>query len=162
MGKGECWCSVKRTDVFEQFKYRYDAAENANQLLQIVQDGHMLADHSYDHMGHNSDGPRNAYMDVNNDLAYFGDANSNPVLDLLIRAGATDEVLDYVNYTMSTYVRMPYSNNWRVATAANDRPIVANCPGCTVPHASGHNAMVIADTLFEVTAVTNLEMSQAL
>ena len=78
---------------------------------------------------------------------YFGDKNSNPVLDLLAQAGANAEILDYVNYTMATYVRMPYSNNWRVNTLRSERSLVANCPGCTVGSNSGRNAMQIADIL---------------
>ncbi len=41
---------------------------NAYSLSRIVQEGHVLADHSYDHMFHNSRGPQNAYQDVENDL----------------------------------------------------------------------------------------------
>lgn len=44
------------------------AGTNAQNLVRIVSEGHMVADHSFDHMFHNSHGPRNAYMDVNNDL----------------------------------------------------------------------------------------------
>ena len=44
------------------------AAINAENLVRIVSEGHMLGDHSFDHMFHNSHGPRNAYMDINNDI----------------------------------------------------------------------------------------------
>ena len=38
-------------------------------LLKVVDDGHILADHSFDHMSHNSiDSPRNAYMNVEQDM----------------------------------------------------------------------------------------------
>lgn len=51
---------------------------------------------------------------------------------VLERAGFTDEYLNYVNYTMSTYVRMPYSNNWRAQTKKG-RSIRHDCPQCTTP-----------------------------
>lgn len=44
------------------------AAKAANLLVRIVSEGHMLADHSYDHMFHNSHGPNNAYNDVESDI----------------------------------------------------------------------------------------------
>ena len=47
----------------------------------------MLADHSYDHMQHNSDNsPRNAYKDVEEDMKYFGVMNTYPILDILWKA----------------------------------------------------------------------------
>ena len=47
-------------------------ADNANNLVRIVEEGHMLADHTYDHMKHNNGdaGPRDAYKDIENDLRY--------------------------------------------------------------------------------------------
>ncbi len=119
---------------------------NARSLLRIVSEGHVLADHSYDHMFHNSDGPKNAYMDVQNDLAYFGRGNSDPVLSILVSAGARDDILAYVNYTMSYFVRMPYTNNWRV-TSRTGRSIKHDCFPCTIPARSGSNGIEIANIL---------------
>lgn len=45
-----------------------EVLENANNLVRIVAEGHMVADHSYDHMKHNSDGPKDAYQDISNDI----------------------------------------------------------------------------------------------
>ncbi len=69
---------------------------NAAALIRTVRDGHVLADHSYDHMFHNSQGPQDAYRDVENDLAYFGRYNSDPV-ERLIRETAEegDQFADY-------------------------------------------------------------------
>ena len=66
-------------------------------------------------------GPKNVYLDVENDLRYFGRGNAGPVLDILSRAKFDREMINYVNYTMNSFVRMPYSNNWRVRTAAGRR-----------------------------------------
>ena len=45
------------------------AEASQKSLLKVVDDGHILADHSFDHMSHNSkDSPRNAYMNVEQDM----------------------------------------------------------------------------------------------
>ena len=45
-----------------------------------MDDGHVLGDHSFNHMAHNSkDSPVNAYANVDRDLKYFGASNINPV-----------------------------------------------------------------------------------
>ncbi len=69
---------------------------NAAALIRTVRDGHVLADHSYDHMFHNSQGPQDAYRDVENDLAYFGRYNSDPVERLIRETAAEgDQFADY-------------------------------------------------------------------
>ena len=123
-------------------------AINANNLLRIVSEGHVLADHSYDHMYHNDQGsgPKNVYLDVENDLRYFGRGNAGPALDILSRAKFGREMIDYVNYTMNTFVRMPYSDNWRVRLAEGRR-ITHDCYDCTVPGESISNGLKIANAL---------------
>ena len=121
-------------------------AVNANQLIRILEEGHILADHSYDHMKHNSNGPQNAYTDIPNDIQYFGPMNSHPALTLLRQSGFDEESLHFANYTLSTIVRMPYSNNWRVHEKT--KYVRHDCPGCTVPAgSSGAIGMRIADLL---------------
>ena len=45
----------------------------------ICSDNHIIADHSYDHMYHNSfNTPNNAYMNVQDDSKYFGVMNIYP------------------------------------------------------------------------------------
>ena len=45
------------------------ALDNQRSLLKVVNGGYVLADHSFDHMSHNSeDSPRNAYTDVEQDM----------------------------------------------------------------------------------------------
>ena len=58
---------------------------------------------------------------MENDLRYFGKGNAEPVLSILSKAGISDKMLNYVNYTMNTFVRMPYTNNWRVRTQEGRR-----------------------------------------
>ncbi len=53
-------------------------------LLRVVDSGHTLADHSFNHMSHNNENsPVNAYMNVDRDLNYFGASNINPVLVII-------------------------------------------------------------------------------
>ncbi|TRY63248.1 hypothetical protein TCAL_05770 [Tigriopus californicus] len=120
--------------------------ENANNLVRIVAEGHMVADHSYDHMKHNSDGPKDAYQDISNDISYFGPRNAAPALYLLKKAGFEEATINFVNYTLNYFVRMPYSNNWRVGLD-NGRAISADCLECTVPASSSRKAVKIADVL---------------
>merc|ERR1711974_135364 len=118
------------------------AERNAHSLLSIIQSGHVLADHSYDHMSHNSrDSPRNAYQNVNRDLTYFGESNISPVLDLMWSAGAKEPDLGAVNATMSKLVRMPYTNAWRIGRLHHD------CFPCTVPASSGQKGIEISNRL---------------
>ena len=50
----------------------------------ICSDNHIIADHSYDHMYHNSfNTPNNAYMNVQDDVKYFGIMNIYPGRALL-------------------------------------------------------------------------------
>ena len=71
---------------------------------------------------------------------YFGNMNSEPVLDLLWSNGRR-EVMNYVNYTLSSLVRMPYTNNWRVPYLG----ISHDCSRCTVPAASGQRGIEITN-----------------
>jgi len=122
-------------------KDEHKTARNKNLLLAAIVDNHIIADHSYDHMYHNSfNTPNNAYKSVQDDSKYFGVMNIYPVLDLLWK----HDLKDYIartNYTMSSIVRMPYTNNWRVGEIKRD------CVRCTVPNTSGQNGVEIANVL---------------
>ncbi len=122
---------------------------NAEYLARIVAEGHVLADHSYDHMFHNSRGPQGAYQDVENDLRYFGRANSDPAVSALSALGASDAAVAYSGWTMDAMVRMPYSNNWRLyllsPRSREPRTMRHDCAECTVPAKSGRNGIAIAD-----------------
>merc|ERR1712112_701422 len=109
-------------------------------ILRIVQEGHTLADHSYDHLKHNNYDNQQNYKNLYTDLDYFGEKNSKPVLDILRKSSAS-HAADYVKYTMNTFVRLPYTNAWRVNN------IKADCPSCTVPASSGQIAIQVGDSL---------------
>ena len=87
-------------------------------------------------------------------MAYFGQGNSYPALEVLYNAGFDDETLNWVNRTMAGLVRMPYSNNWRVEMPGvleertrRPRRIEHDCPGCTTPARSGRLGRAIADVV---------------
>ena len=50
------------------------AARNKESLIRMVREGHVIGDHSYDHMIHNTivDTPRNAYVGLDSDITWFG------------------------------------------------------------------------------------------
>merc|ERR1712112_348677 len=109
-------------------------------ILRTVQEGHTLADHSYDHLKHNNYDNQQNYKNLYTDLGYFGEKNSKPLLDILRKSSAS-HATDYVKYTMNTSVRLPYTNAWRVNN------IKADCPSCTAPASSGQIAIQVSDSL---------------
>jgi len=115
-----------------------DVSENL--ILRTVQEGHTLADHSYDHMKHNNYDYQQNYKSLHNDLSYFGERNSRPVLDILSKS-TVPHAVNFVNYTMNTFARLPYTNAWRVEY------IKADCPSCTVPASSGQIGIQVGDAL---------------
>ena len=57
-------------------------------VVRMVREGHMIADHSYNHMGHNSPGTSyQAYQNPLEDMTWFGQKNSKPVADMLRQSG---------------------------------------------------------------------------
>ena len=81
-------------------------------LRRIVAEGHVLGNHSYDHMGHNR--PKGvyaitasqAYRDVETDLPYFVPDNVKPVNDTL------GPLATRPNNQISKLARLPFSNVW--------------------------------------------------
>ncbi len=68
-------------------------SENIDLVLRMVKEDHVVGDHSYDHMFHNSrNSPRNAYVDVGEDIKYFGLMNIYPVLDVLWKGGRKRDI----------------------------------------------------------------------
>ena len=65
-------CPLIHSDLFSDNMYDPKTAKaeaSQRSLLKIVDGGHVLADHSFDHMNHNSkDSPRNAYTNVEQDM----------------------------------------------------------------------------------------------
>lgn len=89
---------------------REDRAREA--LRRIVAEGHVLGNHSYDHMAHNRPpgvyaiGAAKAYRDVETDLPYFLAMNIEPINAAL---GASAR---HANNQITRLARLPYANVW--------------------------------------------------
>jgi len=120
-------------------------ARNKHSLVRIVSEGHVVGDHSYDHMVHNTinDSPRNAYKGLDSDILWFGQRSIDPATLALKEQGFKKDAVDFVTNTMWNNIRLPFSNNWRVG------PVSADCYPCTVPASSGSNGVELAKALFE-------------
>lgn len=87
-----------------------DRAQEA--LRRIVAEGHVLGNHSHDHMGHNrpvgvySITASQAYQNVETDLSYFVPANITPV-NMALGPLATRP-----NNQIGVIARLPFSNVW--------------------------------------------------
>ena len=101
-------------------------------LERTLADGHLVGNHSWDHMLHNCcDGDEcgavacnrikawniDSYRDLDSDLASFLPGNLAPVREQLSRAWENDH--------LDTMARLPYTNAWRAAGLDVD------CPCCT-------------------------------
>lgn len=90
-----------------------DRAQEA--LRRIITEGHLLGNHSHDHMGHNrppgvySIGAAEAFRDVETDLPYFLPANITPV------NAALGPLATRPNNRIATLARLPYANVWMFA-----------------------------------------------
>ena len=78
-------------------------ARNKESLVRMVTEGHVVGDHSYDHMAHNTinDSPRwsqpallsysnigrNAYVGLDSDITWFGQRSIDPATITLKEAG---------------------------------------------------------------------------
>ena len=54
-------------------------------ILREIAEGHIIADHSYDHMSHNNANGEGFYQNVTVDASYFGTVSFTPILSLLQR-----------------------------------------------------------------------------
>ena len=66
--------------------------------------------------------------------------NAEPVMKLLWLNGSVDN-MGFINATINSNVRMPYTNNWRIPSMR----IRSNCFGCTIPASSGQKGIKIAN-----------------
>ncbi len=117
---------IKATFFINAFHMYGEGDENEQHsqlaLAKLLNSGHLLANHSYDHMLHNcTDGERSgavycnevglwpvkSYQDVSIDYDYF-ELNTQKVLALLPNAES------FPNFKMRTMARLPYTNAWRV------------------------------------------------
>jgi len=117
--------------------------KNKESLVRMVTEGHLVGDHSYDHMSHNTigDTPRNAYVGVDDDINWFGQKNIDPATLTLKEAGYKEDLINFVTNSMWNNIRLPFSNNWRVGNIAHD------CYPCTVPASSGNAGVELAKAL---------------
>ena len=62
-----------------------------------VTEGHVIGDHSYDHMAHNTigDTPRNAYVGLDSDITWFGQKSIDPATLTLKEAGAVEWLCEH-------------------------------------------------------------------
>lgn len=92
-------------------------------LKQILHEGHLVANHSYDHMLHNcTDGTRSGAAYCNEvgkwPVKAFGDPMKEIVYFPMNREkleAKLPEAVEYKNYQMDKIYRMPYTNSWRVS-----------------------------------------------
>ena len=66
--------------------------------------------------------------------------NAKPVLKLLWSSGRIDK-MSFVNQTINSHVRMPYTNSWRIPSME----ISHDCFGCTIPASSGQKGIEISN-----------------
>eukprot|EP00095_Tigriopus_kingsejongensis_P009345 maker-scaffold362_size196086-snap-gene-0.26 protein:Tk09345 transcript:maker-scaffold362_size196086-snap-gene-0.26-mRNA-1 annotation:"polysaccharide deacetylase" len=115
------------------------AEESLKYMEQVVAEGHVLGDHTYDHLGHNQ---QYSYLSLD-DLAYFGEMNANALWQAM---NQTEELWSKLEI-LRGLVRMPFTNNWRVNMTNGHKDLHHNCYTCTVPWESSLLAMEIADIL---------------
>lgn len=156
---------VKATFFINPFHLEGIGDENESKALEALKltlnTGHLVGNHSYDHMLHNCcDGNEcgakvcnrigrwnvDSYQDVEKDKAYF---------DLAVKKtnGIWPKAIEYKNYQPEKYYRLPYINNWRL-----DDDFIGNAPCATKdsdgwcspekPSKSSKVAMLIADELY--------------
>jgi chitin disaccharide deacetylase len=136
---------------------REDRAGEA--LRRLVAEGHVLGNHSYDHMRHNNqpyDPARlqiASYREIDVDYRYFLPLNT------LVVENALGDLRFRPNNCMWTLGRLPYSNNWRIPGLAID------CPCCTVDRegtASGNGMCSISGQRISDSAYSSALLSDRL
>lgn len=153
--------NIKATFFINAFHMYGEGDENealaAVALQRLLDDGHILANHSYDHMLHNcTDGvqsgaaycnqvglwPVKSYQDAATDFTYFV-TNTAKVVELIPNA------VSYPNNKMTKLARLPYTNGWRVTSKLKGDGLCATSD--TVPP---------WDPAFACTAETSTNSSQ--
>ena len=98
-----CTCEKNLPPVYYS---KGNCSANQAALVRMVKEGHVLGDHSSDHMAHNHIGKGYHYWSGPRDLPYFGHNNSDPIISFLREKGLQEELLARVNHTMSFVKRM--------------------------------------------------------
>lgn len=163
--------NVKATFFINGFHLYGEGDENEDKateaLQQLIKDGHVVGNHSYDHMLHNcTDGKRsgavycnevgkwpvNAYGDPLTEIGYF------PLNQQKVEALIPDAV-NAPNYMMNDIYRMPYTNGWRVSETLHGDALCATTDSLVPWHAdyecnpekpsqSVQNAVMLQDMLY--------------
>lgn len=137
--------------------------DRALEALQLALDtGHVIANHSYDHMIHNcvdEFGPNSA-RECNETAGWSINAYQNPEEDVKSFAQNIEVLKQYIpniesypNYQADTLARLPYTNNWRLTKQMNVDAFCAtrDFPGQQCEEFeitdSSHNGMLTADLL---------------
>ncbi|XP_059094092.1 chitin disaccharide deacetylase-like [Tigriopus californicus] len=128
-----------------------NSGKNRGYMQRIVKEGHTIADHSFDHMRHNSAEsyatPHNAYQSES-DVEWFGYKNAFSTVDALVSQSISHVAITRASRTMMSLIRMPFTNNWRVKMTNGHGDIHFDCVFCTTPITSGQMGVKIADRLF--------------
>src|SRR3569623_2588857 len=104
-------CFVNAIHLHGQGGEREDHARAA--LRRSIAEGHVLGNHSYDHMAHNRPPggyalvAAQAYRDVDTDLRYFLDMNVAPI------TAALGELAGQSNNRITRLARLPFANVWQ-------------------------------------------------
>ena len=106
-----CVCEFNLPDVYYS---KGNCSNNQEVMLRMVREGHVLGDHSSDHMAHNHIGKGYHYWSGPRDLKYFGKNNSQPIIDWLRKNGIEENKLEQIERTMKEIKRMPFTNIWRL------------------------------------------------
>ncbi|KAF0192226.1 MAG: polysaccharide deacetylase [Gammaproteobacteria bacterium] len=136
---------------------------SAEALRRIIADGHVLGDHSFDHMRHNSTtgiaSSVDTYRDMTSDLRYFVPENR------AIVNAALGELAARPNNQVAGMARLPYTNTWilpgyqavcGICTTDSDAPAHADqtpASGLSATRSDGI-ATRIAETLFHEYGMT--------
>ena len=133
-------------------------------LQQTLNSGHVIGNHSYDHMIHNcvdEFGPNSA-AECNETQGWSIHSYQDPATDVLGFAENMEvvgeylgDVSQYPNYQMSSLARLPYTNSWRVthdfqadAPCATSDGVQREC-SLEDPYISSKNAIEVSNLLAE-------------
>ena len=112
-----CRCE---TELPEIYYAKGNCSINQAALVRMVREGHLLGDHSSDHMAHNHVGKGYHYWSGPRDLKYFGENNLRPIINFLRENGIAEDKLSRVEAGMKVIKRMPFTNIWRIPGLSTD------------------------------------------
>ena len=106
-----CTCEI---GLPPEYYEKGNCTANQAALVRMVKEGHVLGDHSSDHMAHNHVGGGYHYVSGPKDLPYFGAANTVPTAAFLRQQGVAEEAIKRVEETMAVVKRLPFTNIWQL------------------------------------------------